>query len=206
MTADRRPGQRSELIEGWMRPSEIEWLTETACTMPIGARVVEIGSWKGKSTVAICKGLADRNARMWAVDTFEGDAGTDQFIGQVPPGEVLDAFRANTREFAFLELVIARSTEAATRFDDASLDWIFIDADHSYEAVVADIRAWTRKLKPGGLMSGHDFGQRGVMDAVYHSFQTPSYDGNIWHTRDRPRNGLAVMLRALWRSTLARTS
>jgi hypothetical protein len=65
------------------------------------------------------------------------------------------------------------STEAAARFPDLSLDFAYIDADHRYEAVSADIQAWYPKLKPGGLFAGHDFldgtlpqGKFGVKTAV----------------------------------------
>lgn len=49
------------------------------------------------------------------------------------------------------------SIEAAKEISDASLDFVFIDADHSYEGCKADIAAWVPKLKPGGLLSGHDY-------------------------------------------------
>jgi len=51
------------------------------------------------------------------------------------------------------------SVQAAACFDDASLDFVFIDAEHSYESVAADISAWWPKLKPGGFLLGHDYGQ-----------------------------------------------
>ena len=49
------------------------------------------------------------------------------------------------------------STKAARCFDDGELDFVFIDAEHSYEAVKADIEAWWRKLRRGGLLIGHDY-------------------------------------------------
>jgi len=49
------------------------------------------------------------------------------------------------------------SIEAADLFEDASLDFVYIDADHSYDAVVADLAAWYPKLKTNGLFCGHDY-------------------------------------------------
>jgi hypothetical protein len=60
------------------------------------------------------------------------------------------------------------SVEAATKIDDESLDFIFIDADHSYESVMQDLTIWYPKLKPGGLLTGHDYHMRTVEEAVKH--------------------------------------
>lgn len=69
-----------------------------------------------------------------------------------------DAINATT--FANERAQIRRmpSTEAAADIDDASLDFVFIDADHTYEGVRADIQAWARKVRPGGIVAGHDYG------------------------------------------------
>lgn len=62
-------------------------------------------------------------------------------------------------EFAGARAKILRqdSREAAKGIADASLDFVFIDADHSYEGCKADIEAWLPKIKPGGFISGHDY-------------------------------------------------
>lgn len=73
------------------------------------------------------------------------------------------------------QIIRAFSEEAAAAFDDGFLDWVYIDADHRYEAVKADIDAWWPKIKAGGVLAGHDWvfdgyyptaGKFGVMRAV----------------------------------------
>lgn len=49
------------------------------------------------------------------------------------------------------------SVEAAALINDGSLDFVFLDADHSYEGLKADIAAWLPKVKPGGWLCGHDY-------------------------------------------------
>lgn len=61
------------------------------------------------------------------------------------------------------------SPDVAEHFADEGLDWVYIDADHTYESVRADLAAWFPKLRPGGLMAGHDYVERhgwGVKQAV----------------------------------------
>jgi len=62
-----------------------------------------------------------------------------------------------------------RSMDAVKSFEDESLDFVFIDANHNYEFVRDDIREWSKKVRPGGIVSGHDyyvFNNAGVIQAV----------------------------------------
>lgn len=54
-------------------------------------------------------------------------------------------------------IVRNQSSQAANLFPDASLDFIYIDGDHSYPAVKTDLLLWWPKAKPGGIFAGHDF-------------------------------------------------
>jgi predicted O-methyltransferase YrrM len=49
------------------------------------------------------------------------------------------------------------SWQAAQRFGPSAFDFVFLDGDHSYSGVVADISAWASKIKPRGLLCGHDY-------------------------------------------------
>lgn len=69
---------------------------------------------------------------------------------------------------AGINITHARSVDAAAKYADGSVDVVYIDADHSYEAVAADIDAWLPKIRPGGFIAGHDYhdGFPGVKQAV----------------------------------------
>ena len=79
------------------------------------------------------------------------------------------------------------SLSSAAILPDNSFDFIFIDADHSYEAVSQDLKAWYPKVRPGGLFCGHDFRWDGVAKAVNEfmeqigrsGFYTPK-ESDIW--------------------------
>jgi hypothetical protein len=64
----------------------------------------------------------------------------------------------------------AASLEASRAIADGSLDFCYVDADHTFDACMLDIILWASKVRKGGIVSGHDFYtfyQSGVMDAVY---------------------------------------
>ena len=74
------------------------------------------------------------------------------------------------------------SVEAASRFEDNTLDFVFIDASHEYEDVKNDINAWLPKVKNGGILAGHDYylgddyfpGVKKAVDECLTSFETRS--------------------------------
>lgn len=75
--------------------------------------------------------------------------------------------RINGRAFIFRTI----SMEAVKVFADNSLDFVFIDGNHSYNFVKEDIEEWTKKVKKGGIVSGHDYKEDkvnnyGVIEAV----------------------------------------
>lgn len=179
-----------------MREEELAFLQVLARRVPRGGRIVEVGSWKGRSTVAIAEAVVGRGIEVWAIDTFTGDPAVRKEVGHVAPAEVYDTFARNTSRFPFVKVLRQASPGAAASFDDTTVDWIFIDGDHTYDAVLADILAWYPKITPAGLISGHDFGKHeGVTEAVMRAFRSFQCDSTIWHTRHAPRSPTIIDLR-----------
>jgi predicted O-methyltransferase YrrM len=167
---------KARAIQGWMTPRELAFLFGIAHAVPPEGKVVEIGSWKGRSTVAICEGL--QGASMYAVDTFGGDPVLmERYAEELKEDRVYKEFCDNTAAYAFLEVLRMPSMEACVRFEDSSLDWVFIDGDHTFERVHEDITGWLPKVKPGGLISGHDYPYGPVKKAVDMHVRA-----NVWET------------------------
>lgn len=134
-------------------------------------RVVEIGSWLGCSALAMVEAGA---SRVFCVDTWRG---TDD-----PADETFAAARGVDVYRFFLRNVGVLCPSRIIPCPGESLPWakawkwqadlVFLDADHRYEAVAADIAAWTPLVRPGGILCGHDFsrdGWPGVVRAVEES-------------------------------------
>lgn len=83
-----------------------------------------------------------------------------------------------------LTVLYGDSVEMATRVEDNSLDFVFIDADHRYESVIADLKAWVPKVKDDGIVCGHDYDHPrfpGVTQAVFEAFGEEHEDINFDH-------------------------
>ena len=64
--------------------------------------------------------------------------------------ELLESYPRST-------IIKATSMDAVKKFDDESFDFVFIDAGHSYVDIRVDIREWTKKVRKGGIVAGHDY-------------------------------------------------
>ncbi len=167
-------------IPGWMSEAELDWLFQTACQM---TSVVEIGCWKGRSTRALlcgCKGT------VFAVDHFLGNPSERDSPGPHEEAKRIDiskVFMENVGHFPNLVLLKKDSLEAARTFQPGAVDFVFIDGEHTFDAVRADLEAWLPIAK--NLIAGHDFSVAGVLRAVKEKFgdniQRPV--GEIWAHR-----------------------
>lgn len=141
--------------------------------MPEGGTFVELGSWQGQSLAFLL--IEARNSgkrfRVYGCDHFRGSVGDELLKREVQLKSIVAHCAHNLRRSGYpFSLVHAESAVAATFFDDASIDYLFIDAGHQYHEVKADLEAWVCKVKPGGIVAGHDFNQVPVETAVREYF------------------------------------
>lgn len=177
---------RAVTIRGWMSDDELNWLASTASR---SHAAVEIGSYCGRSSRAIADNLPDGGV-LYCVDAWKPFECVPPVITTPDEGEAVYAeFLRNMSDVIDNGTVTVRrmgSVKAAVTLNQDVVDFVFIDGDHSYNAVSQDIRLWLPLVKSGGIISGHDYGvYQGVNEAVHERFgqrydavQHPA--GSIW--------------------------
>lgn len=165
-------------IQGWMLPEELQFLYTTAKGVN---SVLEIGSWKGRSTHAILSGC---KGEVVAVDHFRGSAQPGDATNWMAKQEdVYKEFMQNVGHFTNLKVIKATSKEAKELLGDKKFDMIFIDGEHSYESVKEDIALW--KDNASIILCGHDYCSPWppVMRAVDESIAKDGVVGSIWYKK-----------------------
>lgn len=146
-------------IEGWLSEKEAFGLYSIANKLEAGSTIVEIGSWKGKSTYCLAKGL--KNGKIFAIDPFnaEGEPGSkeiyEQTKGSVP---LIDQFNKTFSDHGLSEKVkpmMGYSNKFTNEF--SSIDFLFIDGDHSIEGCDYDYVHYAPKVKKDGYLAFHDY-------------------------------------------------
>jgi predicted O-methyltransferase YrrM len=153
-----------------------------------GGIIVEVGVWQGRSLQAILDVCRDNNNRVFAIDNWNPPA-DDPDYAEARDTDIYAIFLQNLERLghiATVEVICDNSARAAARFADRSVDLLFLDADHNYEAVKRDIQAWLPKMKDRGCLCGHDYTFReGVRHAVHEIFhdRVELLGGSIWRAR-----------------------
>jgi predicted O-methyltransferase YrrM len=150
-----------EEINGWLTENEAIGLYKTAKKLDKNAVVVEIGSWQGKSTICIAKGL--KSGKIWAIDPFNADGGFDttsheDYIKRKRDTDLLSIFEHNIRKFNVAEKIVTKkgySYDLHNEFN--SINFLFIDGDHSIEGCRKDYELYARKIVKGGFIAFHDY-------------------------------------------------
>lgn len=128
--------------------------------LPLGTEGVEVGVLRGDFSAEI---LSTPVRRLHLVDCWKHLDNNIPFVHNPDEGghetnyrHVMNRFHQQ-RGTGRVNVIRAMSKDAVQEFNDRSLDWVYLDGDHSYDAVVQDLVWWSTKIKTGGCLMGHDY-------------------------------------------------
>lgn len=146
----------TENVEGWLTEAEGLSLYNTARTIKTGNAIVEVGSWKGKSTICLGNGSRDGNrVKIFAIDPHIGSSEHQKMFGEV---DTFEEFKQNIIKAGIAEFVepIRDTSENAAKSFDQRIEFVFIDSAHEYKFVKLDFKLWFPKVMNGGVVAFHD--------------------------------------------------
>jgi predicted O-methyltransferase YrrM len=156
------PIKNYTLIEGWLSPKEALGIYNTAALLQKNSVIVEIGSWQGKSTYCLARGL--KSGKIYAIDPFNAESGADDELNTKTYQEIkgdknlLETFWSNMKKTGASDKIIVKkgySTDFPNDFD--KIDFLFIDGDHSVEGCKTDFELYSNKIVKGGFIAFHDY-------------------------------------------------
>lgn len=160
-------------VEGWMSPGQGATLYDTAARCPDDGLIVEIGSFRGRSTIVLAT-AADPSVRIVAIDPHAGnDRGPQEIDGfEDEAADDHAVFNANLAAAGVADRVrhVREFSDVALDQVDGDVDVLYVDGAHRYAPALADIRVWGDRVRDGGTMLIHDsFSSIGVTLAILRS-------------------------------------
>jgi predicted O-methyltransferase YrrM len=157
-------------VQGWMTDAQAARLYAAAGRVPAGGRIVEIGSYHGRSTTVLASN-APEGAEVVAIDPHAGnDRGPQQWEGTAAEGEADHAaFLATLAANGVQDRVrhVRRPSQEALCDVPGPIDVLYVDGAHRYAPASADIARWGARVVPGGTLLIHDaFSSVGVTLAI----------------------------------------
>jgi hypothetical protein len=147
-------------LQGWFSEYNRIMLEKVVRTVAIpDMKILEVGTWKGLSTSVIAKVVAENNGTIYCVDTWGGNQGLGGIHSEPRYKDIFAIFRNNMKKLGvwhYIRPLYMDSFSAAEVLKDKYFDLIFIDGDHTFSVVKADILNFLPKLKAGGIICGDD--------------------------------------------------
>jgi hypothetical protein len=152
----RRALRRILSIQGMVSREEVEMLEELAAGVDPSACIVEVGSYRGRSTAALAAGASlGSGADIFAIEPHEPFTG---ILGGTFGPDDRKAFFRNAIKGETWERVrlVNLSSEIVVPGWKRPVGLLWIDGDHTFEGVTRDFEAWRRFVVPGGVVAFHD--------------------------------------------------
>lgn len=161
---------RIDAVDGWLTHGQARCLFEAALSVPDGGRIVEIGSFRGRSTIVLATAAAP-TVEVIAIDPHAGnDRGPQEIVGfEAAAADDHAVFNRNLATAGVSGRVrhVRAFSDRAHDQVDSPIDVLYVDGAHRYGPARADIRDWGRRVRPGGAMLIHDsFSSIGVTAAI----------------------------------------
>lgn len=128
------------------------WFAEAGYT-----RGVEVGTERGEYAELLCK--SNPSLYLDCVDPYRAYKDYRDHVSQLKLDAMYDEANHRLRHYK-ATFVRQFSVEASHLYDNGSLDFVYLDANHSLPYVIADLHAWVPKVRKGGVISGHDMIRR----------------------------------------------
>jgi len=127
----------------------------------------EIGVDRGLYAKWIC--TKNKKTKLFLVDPYKAYSGFIEREHSLGQSQLDDSYEHAKQRLANYNVVFVKKTsmEAVKDFKDESLDFVFIDANHTFEFVVNDIAEWSKKIRKGGIVSGHDYWLSSEKERLY---------------------------------------
>jgi predicted O-methyltransferase YrrM len=157
-------------VEGWLTDGQAACLASEARAVAPGGRIVEIGSFRGRSTIVLAR-AADPAVEVVAIDPHLGRDRAPQETTEDPAAGASDhaAFVANLRAAGVGNRVrhLRMTSEAALDALPGPVDLLWVDGAHGFRFASLDLRRWGARVADGGVMLVHDsFSSVGVTLAL----------------------------------------
>ncbi len=193
-------------VEGWLTDAQARMLWDAARALAGGGRVVEIGSFHGRSTIVLARALEGRG-EVVAIDPHAGnDRGPQEWEGTAASGQAdHERFLANLARAGMTTAVrhVRQPSRQALGASEGAIDVLYVDGSHRYREALADIRGWGMRVRPEGAMLIHDsFSSVGVTLALLRElafgceFAYEGRAGSLARYRRRPLHGWARVANA----------
>lgn len=160
-------------VPGYMSEPELQQIEQWASLVPPGGVIVEVGSFKGRSSVAWAASC-DPSVTVYCIDSFRD--------GLYPE------FLKNTEQLTNIQAIVGKSPQVA-RYENSDIDIFFLDASHSGPAISQHISYYLPKIKKGGLFCGHDY---------YKNNRYPDIISNVKFLEDLLKQPVTLHSGSLW--------
>ncbi len=157
-------------VDGWLSPGQVARLYDSAAATRPGQQIVEIGSFRGRSTIVLAS-AAPQGVSVVAIDPHAGtDRGPQELRGyQAEAAGDHEVFNANLAAAGVADRVrhVREFSDHAHDAVSGPISLLFIDGAHRYPPARSDIHAWGARVEDGGTMLLHDsFSSIGVTLAI----------------------------------------